>query len=63
MFTMCAAEKVQDEDMPAFRELIAAAGKLGVKSYYGEAMVRTATPERMLHLQQCLDNQDALFSS
>lgn len=63
MFTMCAAEKVQGEDMPAFRELIAAAGKSGVKSYYGEAMVRTATPERMLHLQQCLDNQDALFSS
>ena len=61
MFTICAAERLRDEDIPALRELIAAAGKMGVKSYYGEAMVRTANPARMLHLQQCMDNQDALF--
>ncbi|HSC74646.1 MAG TPA: phytanoyl-CoA dioxygenase family protein [Pseudomonadales bacterium] len=62
MFTICATERIHDEDIPALRGLIAAAGKAGIKSYYGDAMVRTAGPERMQHLQQCLDNQDALFS-
>ncbi len=61
MFTICATEKIAEEDIPALRELIAAAGKAGIKSYYGEAMVRTAGSARMQHLQQCLDNQDALF--
>lgn len=62
MFTICAAERIRDEDVPALRDLIFAAGKMGIKSYYGEAMLRTASKERMVHLQQCLDNQDALFS-
>jgi hypothetical protein len=44
------------------RDLIAAARNFDLKSYYGEAMVRTAGPERMVHLQQCLDNEDALFT-
>ncbi len=60
MFTVCAAEKVKDEDVPLFRQKIAEAGKLGVKSYYGDAVVRTANSQRMVHLQQCLENEDAL---
>jgi len=60
MFTVCAAEKIKDEDIPLFRQKISDAGKFGIKSYYGEAMVRTASPERMVHLRQCLDNEDAL---
>ncbi len=63
MFTICAAERLRDEDIPALRELIAAARNFDLKSYYGEAMVRTAGPERMVHLQQCLDNEDALFNN
>jgi hypothetical protein len=63
MFTICAAERLRDEDIPQLRSEIAAAGKFGIKSYYGEAMVRTANPERMRHLQQCIDNEDALFAS
>ena len=61
MFTICAAEKLRDEDIPALRDLIAAARNFDLKSYYGEAMVRTAGPERMVHLQQRLDNEDALL--
>lgn len=61
MFTMCAAEKIKDEDIPLFRQKIADAGKWGIKSYYGDAMLRTASRERMVHLQQCLDNEDALL--
>jgi ectoine hydroxylase-related dioxygenase (phytanoyl-CoA dioxygenase family) len=60
MFNICAAEKIQDEDIPRLRELIAAGSKLGLKSYYGAAMLATAGPDRMRHLQQCLDNEDAL---
>lgn len=63
MFTICAAERLQEEDIPALRSEIAATGKYGVTSYYGEAMIRTAGPDRMRHLQQCFDNQDALFTS
>jgi ectoine hydroxylase-related dioxygenase (phytanoyl-CoA dioxygenase family) len=63
MFTICAAEKIKEEDIPVFRQRISEAGKFGVKSYYGDAMVRTAGPERMVHLQQCLENEDALWLS
>ncbi|MCC7515731.1 MAG: phytanoyl-CoA dioxygenase family protein [Pseudomonadales bacterium] len=63
MFTMCAAEKIREEDIPLLRERIAESAKFGFKSYYGSAMVDTAGPERMRHLQQCLDNEDALFSN
>lgn len=60
MFTVCAAEKIQDEDIPRLREEIAMGKAYGIKRYYGEAMVRTADAGRMLHLQQCIDNEDAL---
>ncbi len=63
MFTICAAEKLREEDIPQLRQEIADAGKYGFTSYYGEAMVKTAGSERMRHLQQCLDNEDALFMS
>jgi ectoine hydroxylase-related dioxygenase (phytanoyl-CoA dioxygenase family) len=62
MFTMCAAEKIRDEDIPVLRERIAESSKFGFKSYYGQAMVQTADANRMKHLQQCLENEDALFS-
>lgn len=62
MFTICAAEKMKEEDIPVFREMTAAAIKqFGFKSFYGETMVRTAGPERMLHLQQGLDNEDVFI--
>ncbi len=60
MFTICAAETVQEQDIPDLRRLISESAKHGFTRYYGEQMVRTASPERMLHLQQCLDNEDAL---
>ncbi len=62
MFTICAAEHLRDEDIPRLREEIAGSAKYGITSYYGDAMVRTAGSDRMLHLQQCLDNQDALIN-
>ncbi len=63
MFTICASERLKEEDIPLLRQKIAAAGagEFGLKSYYGSAMVRTASPQRMVHLQQCLENEDALW--
>lgn len=63
MFTMCAAERIKEEDIPLFRQKISEASKLGIKSCYGKEMIRTAGPERIVHLQQCLENEDALWIS
>lgn len=61
MFTICAAERIKEPDVPRLRELIKRSIDFGVKSYYGEAVVRTATPERMRHLAQCLEHESSLF--
>jgi hypothetical protein len=61
MFTVCAAEKMQEEDIPRLREEIAKGKNFGIKQYYGDAMMNTATPGRLVHMQQCIDNQDVLL--
>lgn len=63
MFTICASERLKEEDIPLLREKFAAASEFGITSCYGEAMVRTASQQRMVHLQQCLENEDALHSN
>ena len=60
MFTICAAQHIQPEDIPRLREEIARGAKFGLTSYYGEQMVKTATAARMVHLQQCLGQEDAI---
>lgn len=60
MFTICAAERIRDEDIPRLREEIARGAKFGVTRYYGEQMVNTASAGRLRHLQQCLDHEDAI---
>lgn len=60
MFTICAAERVKDQDVPRLRELIRDGIKFGATSYYGAAVVDTATPERMKHLAQCLEHEAVL---
>ena len=57
MFTVCAAEKIQEADLPDLRKQMMGAKSAGYDRYYGNQMVETATPERMKHLQQCLDNE------
>ena len=60
MFTVCAAERIADEDIPRLRDEIAMGKAYGIQHYYGAAMVETASAARRLHLQQCLDNEDVL---
>lgn len=60
MFTICASERIADEDVPKLRDEIRLAASYGYRSYYGEAMVKTANAQRMVHLEQCLAQDDCL---
>ena len=60
MFTINATAHYQDEDIPYLKTIISGAARFWIDSVYGERMLRTATPERMIHLQQSLDNQGHL---
>ena len=57
-FTICASERIAEQDIPKLRKEIKLAGKFGYRHYYGRQMVETATPERMVHLEQCLAQDD-----
>jgi hypothetical protein len=58
-FTICASERIANKDIPKLRNEIKVAAKFGYRNYYGKQMTATATPERMLHLEQCLAQDDA----
>ena len=60
MFTLNFQERYRDEDLPALRDELATEARFWHDSAYGEAMVRTATPARMVHLEQRLANDDHL---
>lgn len=57
-FTICASERIADKDIPKLRNEIKMAAKFGYRNYYGKQMVATANPERMVHLEQCLAQDD-----
>ena len=60
MFTINLQERFREEDLPELREEIAAMARFWIDSAYGEAMLRTASPSRMRHLEQRLANEDQL---
>lgn len=60
MFTINCTARYQDDELPLLRNEVAAFARFWVDSVYGEAMVRTATPARMVHLAQPLAQQDHL---
>ena len=60
MFTINCTRRYNDEELPYLRNEINALARFWVDSVYGEAMLRTAGPKRMVHLQQVLDHQDCL---
>ena len=58
MFTLNLQQRFAEVDLPRLREEIVAFGSSrndGSRGAYGDAMVRTAGPARMRHLQQRLD--------
>jgi hypothetical protein len=60
MFTINATAHYADNEIPLLRNEVAAFARFWVDSVYGDAMLRTANPARMVHLQQPLMQLDHL---
>jgi hypothetical protein len=60
MFTMNLCQHYPEERLPELREMIAGGARFWVERAYGEAMIQTAGPERMRHLEQFLANDGHL---
>ena len=60
MFTLNCTRRHTEEELPLMRREVANFARFLTDSVYGPAMVDTATPERMRHLEQPLANQDHL---
>lgn len=56
MYTMNFYEHVPDDRLEDFQNTLSHEGRFWIDRIHGEAMLRTATPERMVHLQQVIDN-------
>ncbi|MCL4863263.1 MAG: phytanoyl-CoA dioxygenase family protein [Caldilineaceae bacterium] len=62
MFTINCTARYGEDELPYLRNEISAFARFWIDSVYGEAMLRTATPERMVHLHQPLSFQDHLIA-
>jgi hypothetical protein len=60
MFTMNLCQRYPDERLEDLRKYMAGGARFWVERGYGEAMVRTAGPDRMPHLEQVLANDGHL---
>ena len=60
MFTLNFQERYRDEDLADLREDISGKARFWLDKVYGDAMLRTATPSRMRHLEQRLASADHL---
>ena len=56
MFTICMEQRHREEDLPLLRETMGKEARFWIESAYGEVLVRTAGPGRMVHLEQRLAN-------
>lgn len=60
MFTINCTARYRDDELPLLHNEIAAFARFWVDSVYGAAMVRSAPPQRLVHLQQPLAQQGHL---
>ncbi len=60
MFTLNLSRRYPAELLPELRDMIAGGARFWVDRAFGEAMIRTAGPERMRHLEQLLANDGHL---
>jgi hypothetical protein len=56
MFTMNFYEHVPEDRLEEFQNALSNEGRFWIDRIHGEAMLRTAGPDRMIHLQQVIDN-------
>ena len=60
MFTINLEQRYRDEDLPELREAMGQASRFWVERAYGEVMMRTGGPSRMVHLEQRMANDGHL---
>ena len=60
MFTMNCCQRYPDDKLQNLRDYIGGAARFWIERAYGEAMIATANPARMVHLEQCLANDSHL---
>ncbi len=60
MFTMNLSQRYAPHRIQALRDYIAGHARFWIKRNFGETMMRTATPERMRHLEQVMANDGHL---
>jgi len=60
MFTLNCTVRHAEEHLPLMRKEVGNFARFWLDSVYGEAMVQSAGPERLRHLEQALANQDHL---
>ncbi len=56
MFTMNCCQRYPERLLPELRDYIAGAARFWIERAYGEAMINSASPQRMVHLEQNLAN-------
>jgi ectoine hydroxylase-related dioxygenase (phytanoyl-CoA dioxygenase family) len=56
MFTIDMCQHYQDADLDELRQYLSIFGRKGLPHMYGDETIATASPERMRHLKQVLDN-------
>lgn len=60
MFTMNCCQRYPEEKLQDLCDYISGAARFWVERTYGDIMVQTAGPERMVHLEQCMANDGHL---
>ncbi|MCQ6560722.1 phytanoyl-CoA dioxygenase family protein [Paenibacillus mendelii] len=60
MFTMNLCERYQDEDLQELRDYISGAARFWIDRSYTDTMMNTASPSRMVHLEQVMANDGHL---
>jgi ectoine hydroxylase-related dioxygenase (phytanoyl-CoA dioxygenase family) len=60
MFTINLCQRYPEDMLDELRRYIAGAARFWIEEAYGPAMIRTAGPQRLRHLEQVMANDDEL---
>lgn len=60
MFTINLCQRYPEAKIDELRQYVSGAARFWIEEAYGPAMIRTATPARMVHLEQKMANVDHL---
>ncbi|MCX5662161.1 MAG: phytanoyl-CoA dioxygenase family protein [Planctomycetota bacterium] len=60
MFTINFCQRYQEAELPQLRDYIGTMSRFWIDRVFGEPMIRTATPQRMRHLEQIMANDGHL---